>query len=397
MTRSRTTAAALAAFSFLMAACGDGGRAADGAAPAGQAQGDSAAPPAATAQAGPANDAGPKADLPPNELGRIMVLEYHRLGPPDAEGEFIRTLEHFRNDLKILYEAGYRPVTMRQVLEGDINLPAGTTPVVFTFDDSTRGQFYYLPSGEIDPSTMVGSWVSFRERNPAWSGGATWCVLPGADHPSNFFHERTSRRATAEERKAREEGIRKKVTWLVDNGHEICNHTWYHERLDRAKDDKQAQEFIGIGEDSIRAYLPEGYDIVTLALPLGMWPKNRPLAWQGTYRDGKRYENKVILEVSGGPNVSPWDKRWDAHSVDRFIVAPNALERQLAAWARNPADRYVSDGDPNTVSFPQRMEQHLNRAALGSRTAKVVADAAPAAAPAPGTAPAPAPATGTSR
>lgn len=395
MNRSPLTAAALAAFSFLLAACGDAGARAS-AEPADSAAGGDSAQQAAAApgQAGPARDDGPKTNLPANELGRIMVLEYHRIG--DNEGEFIRSLPHFRNDLKILYEAGYRPVTMRQVLEGDINLPAGTTPVVFTFDDSTRGQFYYLPSGEIDPNTMVGSWVSFKERNPAWSGGATWCVLPGADHPSNFFHEVTSRGATKAQREAREAGIRKKVTWLVENGHEICNHTWYHERLDRARDDKQAQEFIGIGEDSIKAYLPADYDIVTLALPLGMWPKNRPLAWQGTYRDGKRYENKVVLEVSGGPNVSPWDKRWDAHSVDRFIVAPNALERQIAAWERNPADRYVSDGDPNTVSYPARMEQHLNRAALGNRTAKVVAEAAaPAPAPAGGTAPAAAPAGGT--
>ncbi|HYW07900.1 MAG TPA: hypothetical protein VE913_13150, partial [Longimicrobium sp.] len=168
----------------------------------------------------------------------------------------------------------------------------------------------------------------------------------------------------------------------------ICNHTLYHARLDRAKDAQQAQDWIGIGEDSIKAYLPADYDIVTFALPLGMWPKNRENAWAGTYRNGKRYENKVVLEVSGGPNVPPWDRDWNPRSVDRFIVAPGALERQLELWAKSPANRYVSDGDPRTMSYPRSMAARVERSRLGSMTAKELPDPAPtagAAAPAAGT------------
>ena len=135
-----------------------------------------------------------------------------------------------------------------------------------------------------------------------------------------------------------ESRIRRKVDYLVDNGHEICNHTLYHARLDRARDDAQVQEFIGRGEDSIQVYLPENYDIVTFALPLGMWPKTRSLAWQGVYQ-GKPYEYRAVLEVSGDANESPFDTGFDPRSVNRFIVAPGRLERQLAAWERDPADR----------------------------------------------------------
>src|SRR5690606_8159259 len=143
--------------------------------------------------------------------------------------------------------------------------------------------------------------------------------------------------------------------------HEICNHTLYHARLDRARDDAQVQEFIGRGEDSIQVYLPEGYDIVTFALPLGMWPKTRSLAWQGTY-NGKPYEYTAVLEVSGDANESPFDVRFDPHSVNRFIVAPNRLERQIAAWERNAADRYISDGDPNTIAVPAALADRVDRA-----------------------------------
>jgi len=381
--RSLTLAGALA-LAVLATACGGGGS--NQAAPADSTAADSgaaadSAPQQAAAPSGPGSYAGvptgPVADLPPNELGRIMVLEYHRLGTP--EGEWFRSAENFRKDLQSLYERGYRPVTMRQVMNGDIDLPRGTTPVVFTFDDATQGQFYLRPDGSIDPNTMVGIWDDFRKRNPGWAGGGVWCILPAASHPSNFFGETRDRETPREQREA---NIRKKMEWLVQNGHEICNHTWFHMRLDRG-DDREVQLWLGVGEDSMKAYLPEDYDIVTMALPLGMWPRNRALAWQGTYREGKTYQYEVVLEVSGGPNVSPFDRDWDPHSVDRFIVAPGALERQLQRWEQDPTNRYVSDGDPRTVSYPQTMESRLARERLGGRT--------PRALPAPAAPPQPAP------
>jgi peptidoglycan/xylan/chitin deacetylase (PgdA/CDA1 family) len=383
--RFRSAAAALTLGALLAACGGEGssevggggkdvpGDTADGALlERGQQQGAEAGPPPA-----PKGPTGPVANLPPNEMGRIMVLEYHRTGSP--EGEFVRTLANFRKDLQSLYERGYRPVTMRQVLEKNIDIPAGTTPVVFTFDDATRGQFYFRPDGSIDPNTMVGSWDAFKKQNPAWSGGGVWCILPAAAHPSNFFGETPDKETP---RAQREANIRKKMEWFVANGHEICNHTLYHARLDRGTD-RQVQDWIGIGEDSIKAYLPAGYDIKTFALPLGMWPKNRALAWQGSYRDGKTYTNDVVLEVSGGPNVPPWDREWNPRSVDRFIVAPGALERQLQRWEQDPSNRYVSDGDARTVSFPRSMASRLDRSKLGNLTPRELPDTPPPAAKAP--------------
>ena len=380
MLRSTTSVLLTAA---LLAACGDtsaDGDASNVAAAGAPETGTAAAPTDAPAAPGDAPggaaavqaDGGPTVDLPPNELGRIMVLEYHRLG--NNEGEFIRKRENFQKDLEALYAKGYRPITMRQVAEGNIDVPAGTTPVVFTIDDSSLGQFYYLPNGEIDPNTMAGMWANFQKRNPAWKNGAVWCVLPAADHPSNFFGEKKSREIPREEREAT---IKKKVDYLVQNGHEICNHTLYHARLDRGTD-AQVQEWLGRGEDSIKVYLPQDYDITTMALPLGMWPKNRALAWQGNWK-GKPYSYDVVLEVSGGPNVSPYDKDWNPRSVDRFIVAPGALERQLERWEKDPANRFVSDGDPRTVSYPQRLADRLDRSKLNGRTAKVVQEPATAA------------------
>jgi hypothetical protein len=58
--------------------------------------------------------------------------------------------------------------------------------------------------------------------------------------------------------------------------------------------------------------------------------------------------------------------------VKRLIVAPNALERQLDAYDRNPMRRYVSDGDTTTVTVPAELMERLDRNRLGGRTLNVV-------------------------
>lgn len=309
---------------------------------------------------------GPATDLPPNELGEIMVLEYHRLGEP--ENEWRRSPENFRADLHLLYEAGYRPITVRQMVEGDIDIPRGTTPVVFTIDDSSAGQFHLLEDGSIDPNSMVGIWDNFQQENPGWEGGAVWCVLPAADHPSNFFGELPSREVPRAEREAR---IKRKLDYLVDAGHEICNHTLFHARLDRAPSDEKAQEWIGRGEDSIRVYLPD-YRIVTLALPLGMWPKTRSLAWEGSY-NGKPYRYQAVLEVTGGPSDSPFDTNFDPLSIKRVIVTPNALGRNLARYEQNPHKRYVSDGEREVITVPENGAERVDVARWSDREVRIVA------------------------
>src|SRR4029434_5450183 len=74
------------------------------------------------------------AELAVNELGRVMILEYHKIDHP--EERWTRTPANFRRDLQRLWERGYRTVALSDYLDGRINLPKGTTPLILTFDDS---------------------------------------------------------------------------------------------------------------------------------------------------------------------------------------------------------------------------------------------------------------------
>src|SRR5207245_7782033 len=125
------------------------------------------------------------AELAPNELGRVMILEYDKIDYP--EERWTRTPENLRRDLETLYAKGYRLINLGDLLDRRIVLPAGTTPVVLTFDDSSPGQFRYLEKNgtlEIDPKCGVGILEAFFKEHPDFGRGGTFYVRPGASPPN---------------------------------------------------------------------------------------------------------------------------------------------------------------------------------------------------------------------
>jgi len=291
----------------------------------------------------------------PNELGRIPVLEYHLI-EPEEKGQFTRTPERLRKDLEELRARGYVPVNMTDVIDRKIQLlPRGMSPVVLVFDDASPSQFRYIERNgtlEIDPTSAVGVLEKFSDEHPDWPRRAVFCLLPAAEAGRSFFGNKNIEGQKTEWRF-------KKVQFLHRQGYELCNHTLYHARLDKAGD--RVQEFIARGDMAIDSAVP-GYRVRTFALPLGMWPKDRSLAWSGSWTDQKsnktiRYRYDAVLEVAGQPNESPYDPDFDPHSVNRQIMFRNALEVTLNNLdKRGSTGRYVSDGDPRTVAKPQPVQ-----------------------------------------
>ncbi len=289
----------------------------------------------------------PGADtMKPNEMGRIPVLEYHLIG--DKEARWERERGQFRKDLELLYARGYRPISASELVDGKIDLPRGLSPVVFTFDDASPGQFKYIQRNgqlEIDPGSAVGIWLDFAKQHSDWRNKAVWCMLSGAEAGRSFFGDKGIEGQKTEWR-------HRKVKFLHDQGFELCNHTLWHAQLSKYPD-AFVQEQIARLQLAVDSAVP-GYRIRTFALPLGLWPKNRALAEKGSWTDPKSgkvitYDHDVILEVSGGPARGPHDPQFNGLSVNRVQVYLNELEKTLDQLDRS-GQRYVSDGDPNTIA-----------------------------------------------
>jgi hypothetical protein len=112
-------------------------------------------PPVPAAQAPPTAPAPPApADVGTDELGHIPVLMYHRI-VDEPVSVYDRTPADFRAELERLAGEDYVPVTAADLAAGRIDVPAGTHPVVLTFDDGSPTQFALGPPA-------AGSWGASR-------------------------------------------------------------------------------------------------------------------------------------------------------------------------------------------------------------------------------------------
>lgn len=286
----------------------------------------------------------------PNEMGRIMVFEYHLI--TDHNGNYKRERNQFRQDMELLYQRGYRPVNMAQVLDRKLNLPRGLSPVVITFDDASPEQFSYIEKDgklEIDPNSGVGIWLDFRKKHPDWDNRAVFCILSGAEAGHSFFGDRGIQGQKSAWRFP-------KVKYLADNGFELCNHTLWHAQLSKYPD-AFVQEQIARDALAIDSAVP-GYRVRSMALPQGLWPKNRALASKGSWTDprtGKtvNYSYEAVFKVAGGPSRSPYDPAFNPLSTPRIQVIGSAIERTINALERS-GNAYISDGNPAVVARPGR-------------------------------------------
>jgi peptidoglycan/xylan/chitin deacetylase (PgdA/CDA1 family) len=216
---------------------------------------------------------------------------------------------------------------------------------VLTFDDSTQFQFFYEPDQRtIKPTTAVAVLLDFARTHPGFRPVGTMYVL---------------REPFA--------GIRQgpaMLRWLVAHGWELGNHTYDHlplNSLDAAHVQKELVEGKRVIIGAVR-----GYRIETMALPLGAMPKPASLARQGKWA-GESYGPYGVFLAGAEPTPSPYSTKFDAGAIPRIRSSHypwhGVTDFCWAFWqhqlARNPALRYVSDGDPSHITFPRQLRHYL--------------------------------------
>src|SRR5438445_2364026 len=250
-----------------------------------------------------------------------------------------------RRDLATLYAMGYRLIALGDLLDGRIVLPADTTPIVLTFDDSSPGQFRYIEQNgvlTIDPKPAVGILDAFAREHPDFGRATTFFVLPAADLPNRLFNQPAWQGH--------------KLRYLVSHGYEIGNHTLWHANLAKYP---EATVRIQLAEAQawIQRHVPD-YRIRALALPYGAYPSDVSWLLRGSAK-GTTYRHDAMLKVGGGAAPSPFSRAFDPVRLPRI----QAIERELAHWLgyfeRNPGERFVSDGDPDAVTVPAALHDRL--------------------------------------
>ena len=282
----------------------------------------------------------------PNEMGMVMVLEYHRI--EEKESDYVRSIENFRRDLETLYQKGYRLVRFRDLMRGEIAVPAGTTPVVLSFDDSTEGQFRYIKQGSntvIDPRCALGIMNEFYRQHRDFGYAALFNFLP------ELFGQ--------------PEYEKKKIDYLYTNGFDLGNHTVSHPSLGLLSDE-EVQKEIALPVREMKKLNPR-VKLDILCLPHGSVPKNQKLMFEGSY-DGASYRNNWALLVGSNPFYPCYHYKNPGKLVPRIQAMDydpedgsgvEGSEYWLRYFEKHPELRYISDGDPEIISAPSYMEPRL--------------------------------------
>ncbi|MEV4204493.1 polysaccharide deacetylase family protein [Nocardia salmonicida] len=290
------------------------------------------AAPVTTAKPAPPNPA----EIAANELGFVPVLMYHQIAPNPA-GEYDQTPAEFRDELERLYRENYRPVTAAHYIAGDLDLPAGTHPVVLTFDDSTSSQVSFTDSGAVAPDSAAGILAEFGARYPDFRPVATFYV-----NNDSFGDDPRA------------------LPWLIANGHEIGAHTADHANLASLDADHVQRELV----QNVRAVTTAapGVTVRTMALPLGVFPRDHALATAGAW-DGTPYRFDAVMLVGSNPAPAPYGAV-DPGAVPRIRSGRGAVPFDSVYWldwlAANPDQRYTADGDPTRISFTRQRATELD-------------------------------------
>lgn len=284
----------------------------------------------------------------PNELGVVPIIEYHIIS--DENGRWTRSRDTFRQDLERWYEAGFRTISLHDFIDNRIDVPAGLSPLIITFDDSSPGQFTFIEEGgslKPDPNCAVAILEEFVREHPDFGLHATFFVLPAADPPHDLFGQK--------------EYQKQKLEYIVNRGMEIGNHTFWHQQLTDLPDEEVVRQ-IGQANKVVTEMVP-GYRVRTFALPLGEWPPNRSLVVSGEW-EGVPYKNDAVLLAGAQPAPPPSSTDYDPLAIPRIQVIDETMALWFDLLQTDPEMWYVSDGNPETITFPERLSSKLNAAMI---------------------------------
>lgn len=296
-------------------------------------------------------------ELKVDELGNVPIMMYHGIhnitdneytgGNVDKDG-YQRTSEAFRKDLEFYYQSGYRMIRLKDYINGEIDVEAGLSPIIITFDDGLSNNIKVTGLDNdgniiIDPSSAVGILEEFKRKYPDFNVTATFFVNGGLFNQPEYNE--------------------KILNFLIKNGYDIGNHTNTHVDFTSADESRSIKE-VGSIYNLLDKYIPSQY-VNIIALPFGSpYSKNHDnfkYIMSGTY-EGKDYKTEAALRVGWETEYSPFNKNFDRTFLKRIRAYDNNgvdfdIEMNFKILEKN---KYISDGDKNTIVIPKNKKDNLN-------------------------------------
>jgi len=246
------------------------------------------------------------------EDARVPIINYHQFAPNTSEKSTDHKIrmEDFVAGMDALNQAGFTLIHLEDWIKGDLYVPEGRRPLVFTMDDLFyNNQIRLDENGAPRADTGLALAWEYGQAHPEF--GFKWAL---------FINLGDKWYAEGDPEGKWKDELAKTIVWCMENDARVYNHTYTHARFD--KTDAQGvfweleQNDLFLRQLLLRAgredLIPELGNM--FAIPFGYWPL------------GNAYNATVnYITPEGDPMLAIFDIDWIINGA-KFMVPPYSPE-----------------------------------------------------------------------
>lgn len=273
---------------------------------------------------------------------QVPVINYHRFLPDRYETStgMKRRLSDFRADLQKLYDAGYTLISIDDLVDGNIHVPAGRRPLVLTIDDAFFADQLWLDETGV-PSDQCGIGVLYRfyQEHPNFGFQVAMFANFGDKYYGNVY-----RNGWWYVGDGWQEALAQAIVWGIEHGVIPYNHLYIHPRLDMTEYQTiQSEEYsndAALRDLLARAGRADLIDQVNnyIALPYGLWPADQAgIDKLLGYTDPEGRAVKAVFEAGYEympEYAEPYAADFDPYHIPRLAGIDAAIE-SIVELAKN--------------------------------------------------------------
>lgn len=257
----------------------------------------------------------------------VSIMTYHQFAANHAERSKALKVrfEDFEIQLNRMYDAGFSLISLDDWMSGNMVVPEGRRPLVFTMDDLYfNNQLRLDENGEPRPDTGIGILWEFYQEHPDF--GFSCALFPNLGN--KLFADPSKDTWEME--------LAEAIVWGMDHDLMPYNHFYTHPQLDISepgailweaeKNDIYLRELITMaGREDL---IPELDNI--LALTYGVWPRGNGINVMLSYTNPEGEPVRGVMEI--GPisvvgNQAPvYAPDYDPMMILRHTASPSSID-----------------------------------------------------------------------
>ena len=272
------------------------------------------------------------------EDARVPIINYHQFAPNTSKQSTDHKIrmEDFIAGMDALNQAGFVPIHLEDWIKGDLYVPEGKRPVVFTMDDLFyNNQIRLDEKGVPLADTGLALAWDYGQEHPEF--GFKWALF------SNLGDKWY---AAGDAEGLWKEDLTETIIWSLEHDARIYNHTYRHIRMDISdaqgiswelqQNDLFLRELLA---KAGRTDLIEGLGNM-FAIPFGYWPEGSGYNAMVNYITPEGEPMLAVFDIDWPIRIKfmapPYSPEFDPMRIPRIAMPPEAIEYLVEHQAEFP-------------------------------------------------------------